>query len=241
MINRKSVIAGFLSFYIIIGICGCSTVTVYESENIDAVVTDSDDEKELLVQIKVAPSDLPETLKQFIKENEPIYDFEIQLSDGMYYGYHDETNDKNGGAFIETFSAISDIEEMLDKNFVNSTEIKYPDGKENFILHFMPADNSVSITSAKVTFRDKISVQETLYMNYGKSNRRFVPCLTGVTDKIYCEESDTSFGKKTLTFIDETVDQAGVYLEMEGIIYWWSFEGDFNKEDIILFIKTLEK
>lgn len=63
----------------------------------------------------------------------------------------------------------------------------------------------------------------------------------GVTDKIYCEELNTSFGEKALAFIDETVDQAGIYLEVEDVIYWWSFEGDFNKEDIISFINTLEE
>lgn len=240
MNKRKIMIVGFLSFCITIGTSGCSTATVYENENINAVVTNSDDEKELLVRINVTPSNLPETLKQRIEE-ELVHDFEIQLSDGTYYGYHDDTNDNNGGAFIETFSTMSDMEEILDKNLIYSTELIYPDDEVNFVLSILPTDNGVSVNSASVAFTDKISVQGTLYMSYGSSDGNFTPSLTGVTDEIYCEESETSFGEEVLVLVDETADKAGIYLEMDEIIYWWSFEGDFDKEDIMSFINTLEE
>ncbi|HIX29692.1 MAG TPA: hypothetical protein H9858_08410 [Candidatus Blautia stercoravium] len=86
-----------------------------------------------------------------------------------------------------------------------------------------------------------ISVEETLYIIYGKSDGKFSPRLTSVTDQFYCQELNTSFGENAFAFIDETADQAGVYLEMDDAVYWWSFEGNFNKEDIISFINTLEE
>lgn len=241
MSKKKIIIAGFLSCCLMTGIWGCSIDTVYESETVHAFVTESDGEKELELQIKAAPSDFPETLKQYMKEKEPVHHFEAELSDGTYYGYQDDTNDKNGGIFPETFSDLKDMEELLDKNLIHSNAIMYPAGKVNFVLSFLPGDNSVSIQAAKSAYKDKISVGETIYMVYGKSEGRFSPRLTGVTDQIYCRELNTSFGEKVLAFIDETADQAGVYLEMDGAVYWWNFEGDFNQEDIISFINTLEE
>ena len=85
-----------MSFVIICGLfllTGCSSKEVYHDDNMTAYFEENvEDRLDLSIDFKCSTATLPESTVQTLLTFNPVDEaYEIELSDGMIYGYYDGT------------------------------------------------------------------------------------------------------------------------------------------------------
>lgn len=220
---------------------GCSIQKVYEDERMNAVITESEDGiGELGVYIQVSSAELPEKAKAAVETGKRVKEYEVQLSDGIYYGYSDGTADGTGGVYPRVFSSADEIREFLGMNLLTG-EIDYPEGEDNFVLFYDPLDPSIMIHSASADLADGITVQWDAYLNFSGKNSQSVPGLAGVSEGVRHEEYTAPGGQRADIFFDGTSGQACICVLEPGILYEWYLDerpGEMEIQDVETFIDS---
>ena len=219
---------------------GCSMEKVYEDERMNAVVTESEDGiRELVVYIQVSPAELPEKAKAAVETGERVKEYEVQLSDGIYYGYS-SSPDNGTGVYPRVFSSADEIREFLGMNLLTG-EIDYPEGEDNFILFYDPLDPSIMIHSASADLADGITVQWDAYLNFSGKNSQSGPGIAGVSEEVRHEEYTAPGGQRADIFFDGTSGQACICVLEQGSLYKWYLDGrpgEMEIQDVETFIDS---
>lgn len=222
---------------------GCSIQKVYEDERMNAVITESEDGiSSLSVYIQVSSEELPGKAKAAVETGERVKEYEVQLSDGTYYGYSDGTADGSGGVYPHVFSSADEIREFLGMNLLTG-ETDYLEGEDNFVLFYDPLEPSISITSASADLADGITVRWDAYLNFSGKNSQSVPGISGVSEEVRREEYTAPGGQRADIFFDGVSGQACVCVLEPGILYKWYLDGksgEMEIQDVKTFIDSWE-
>lgn len=154
-----------MSFVIICGLfllTGCSSKEVYHDDNMTAYFEENvEDRLDLSIDFKCSTATLPESTVQTLLTFNPVYEsFEIELSDGMIYGYVDGTLDDSGNIYMKAYSSLAELEKDLNMDVISSSDIVYPEDGNNLVLQYHPDDMIfINFASAKTSTGDVSSIQ----------------------------------------------------------------------------------
>lgn len=235
---KKITVAGIL-LVSLLSLCGCGTSTVYESNELNATLTKTEEGKELSLRVSVTPTALPDALAEHVKDLPVTNYFEVRLSDENNYVYSDDTLDGGGMIYAESFATEAELEAATGLAVLSSPLTVYPEEEQNYVLYYDPEEGSVSVSFAKSALSETLIVQENIYMNCGGATETYMTTLTGVSNSIDCEAVQTPAGENAIMFTDESADLAGVCLMRPDTVYWWSFEGDVSEEAVTSFVDSL--
>lgn len=239
MKKKKRIISGLILSSLFM-LAGCSSKEVYSDDNIIAQFETNDDRLDLDIRFRISSTTAPEISEQTLSTFEPVHEYEVQLSDGTFYGYQDATLNKAGGIYVKTYSMLSEIEKDLNTDIISSSMVRYPEEGIHFSLHYDPV-NSISIHSASAKTDSFDVLGETiLQIEFEGTYDYTTRVMMDISENIRHEELQTKTGDRVDVFVDETKGKAGVYLLSAGYIYSWQLDGIQSFADVKNFVNSLE-
>lgn len=127
MLGQRTLCAGMIGLVSVLASCSMNEVQVYEDESIHASV--QEDDQETVLSVKV---DLPGKVCGLSEASEAVLtaggsqkDFEVRLSDGMYYEYQDDTKDQGPQVYPSVYKSMDDVNAAMGKELMQSTDLVY--------------------------------------------------------------------------------------------------------------------
>lgn len=239
-----------MSFVIICGLfllTGCSSKEVYHDDNMTAYFEEIvEDRLDLSIDFKCSTATLPESTVQTLLTFNPVYEsFEIELSDGMIYGYVDGTLDDGGNIYMKAYSSLAELEKDLNMDVISSSDIVYPEDGNNLVLQYHP-DSMIFINfaSAKTSTGDVSSIQFQILLKGTNPNNIFAGdtshIVVDISENIRHEKLKTRDGLRVDAFVDETKGKAGIYLLSDACLYSWELDNIQSYDDVKSFVDSLE-
>lgn len=225
---------------------GCSSTEVYHDENMTAYFEEIEDRLDLSIDFKCSTTNLPESTVQTLLTFSPVDEaYEIELSDGMIYGFYNETLDDSSGIYMKAYSSLDELEKDLNMDVISSSNIVYPEDGNNLVLEYYPDDMLfINFASAKTSTGDVSSIQFQMQLKGDKSNNRFAGDtsrgVVDISENIRHEELKTRDGSRVDAFVDETKGKAGIYLLSDACLYSWELDNIQSYDDVKSFVDSLE-
>lgn len=234
--------AGMLWGLLTLGACSFLGKTIYEDDQISAVVQNDGEDTILAVTVGL-PSEAPslsKTSMDLLTEDGPKREYEVQLSDGMIYGYQDATSDHGTETYVKVLESMREVNEVLDRSLLQSNENAYQPGENNFLLLYDKIQGDLTIQAAEVTDMEKLKVTWNVYMTLKSSrNNRATSQIYDVTNQVQHESYLSPSGIQTELFWDTDMGKAGIYALEEGVCYIWELDGEVDEETVKAFADTI--
>lgn len=241
--KHKAVWCGILCMVFLLAACSMGITKIYENQQMNVFMQKEDGETSLSVYVTLPPNtqNLSQSALNELTRDGPQKDFEVQLSDGIYYTYQDATMDEGARMYIRVFERIAEIEEAIEWNLMQSYATVYPQEKNNFFVSYDAIEKSVSIHAAKCPGGDDLTVTWNAFLTFGsEQNGKQIISIPGITEKVQHETYTTQQHVTAELFWDEDTGIASVFVLKENACYVWELVGDLNQESVRAFADTLE-
>lgn len=244
---KKRKIMSFVIICSLFLLTGCSSKEVYHNDNMTAYFEENvEDRLDLSIDFICSTTNLPESTVQTLLTFSPVDEsYEIELSDGMIYGYYNETLDDSSGIYMKAYSSLDELEKDLNMDVISSSNIVYPEDGNNLVLEYYPDTMLlINFASAKTSTGDVSSIQFQMQLKGAKSNNRFAGDtsrgVVDISENIRHEELKTRDGLRVDAFVDETKGKAGIYLLSDACLYSWELDNIQSYDDVKSFVDSLE-
>lgn len=240
--KKIGIFVGIVSTTLNLGACSLFGKIIYENDYINAVVRNDGKEKVLEVNVRL-PSGAPALSKASIDsltEDGLKKDYEVQLSDGMIYGYHDSTTDHGTETYLKVFESVKELDEELDRSLLQSNGNAYLPGENNFLLTYDKIQGNIDIQAAEVADMERFKVNWNVFMVLDpKKNNRKLFNIYDVSNKIKHESYISQKGVKTELFWDADTGKAVIYALEEGVCYTWELDGKVDEKSVKAYADTI--
>lgn len=226
------------SFFLLVG---CGAKEIYRDDNVVASLENSvDDRIDLSVDLRLSSTTLSGIALQTLETFPNSKDLDVSLSDGTFYGFDGLAAEGAKGVNWKVYSSIDEIEKDLNMDLISSTEIKYPDKGNHFLLMYNPDAYNISIHEASTTTDDYDISNISLMISFDGKTNYTSRSVIDVSDSIQHQELKTNNGKRVDVFIDQTKEKAGIYLLTSGCVYNWELNHIQSLDDVKSFVNSLE-
>lgn len=227
--------------FLISCLSGCSQKAIYSSEGLTIYRVETDQGQELYADMSIYPAKLSDDTKEFLTSGEPFVEYEVELSDGSFYGYQGMENEE-AHAYAYTYGTLSDIADSHHLNLLATEMATYPEGDRNFILIY---DNNsrtrnVSIWGVKPKLEKNYQISYmNIYLCFGPETDRARYSLQNITDEANYETYKFVNGEQAHLMYDLSIGKGVVFVRMEGAFYVWELEGIDSQDDLYEFADSI--
>ena len=223
--------------------CSMHEIQVYENEVMHASVLEDDQETVLSVRVDLPGKvcGLSEASEAVLTAGGPQKDFEVRLSDGMYYEYQDDTKDQGPQMYPSVYKSMDDVNAAMGQEVMQSTDLVYPEGENNYFVLYDKTEQSIHITGAAVPCAEYVSVEWNVFITtdlQGADRNTFL--VNEITDQIQHDTYLTRNDVETELFWDEKAGKGAVFIVTENACYEWELEGEVDRKSVKAFAETIE-
>ena len=227
----------FLTF----SLSGCSWQDIYSAEGISIYRVETESGKEIYAEMSILPVQLQEETEEYLTASEPITEYEVQLSDGISYGYYGMENEEPQ-AYAYTFGSLEEISDALSLDLLASNLLIYPESDKNFFLLYNTAGNrTVSIQGVKAKLeKDYQITYMDIYLCFGPETDHARYSLQNITDEADHMLYEVAGGEEAYLLYDLSVEKGTVFVRMDGAFYVWELKGIKDLEDLYEFADSIQ-
>lgn len=220
---------------------GCSWKDIYSAEGISIYRVETEQGKELYADMSIYPAKLSDDTKESLTTSEPIVEYEVELSDGISYGYQGMENEKPH-AYAYTYATLSDIADSHQLDLLASDIAIYPEGNQNFMLLYDNGSRTRTVSIWGVNPRLEKDYQVSymhIYLCFGPETDRARYSLQDITDEANYVTYEISNGEQAHLMYDLSIGKGVIFVRMDGAFYVWELEGIKNLDDLYEFADSI--
>lgn len=220
---------------------GCSQKAIHSTEGLTIYRVETEQGKELYADMSIYPSKLSDDTKKSLTSSEPFVKYEVELSDGLSYGYQGMENE-DAHTYAYTYGTLDDISDSHHLNLLATDMAIYPEGNRNFILIY---DNNsrtrnVSIWGVKPKLEKDYQVSYmNIYLCFGPETDRARYSLQNITDEANYETYEIVNGDQAYLMYDLSIGKGVIFVRQEGAFYVWELEGIESRDDLYEFANSI--
>lgn len=237
----KRVRSVVIALVLISFLSGCAYKVIYSGEGMTVYLLDQDQGKEAYTEMSISPIKMSEELKESLTVNEPLKEYEVQLSNGEYFGFTgSESVDPHYYPLV--YGSLNDIVDSLHLDLLVSDLAVYPKSDKNFLLLYDgdARERNISILGVCPELEKNYQISGVhIYLYFGSVTGHVRPTLREITEEIQYETYEVAGGEQAHFLYDLTVGKAEIFVRKEGAYYEWELEGITNLDDLYEFADSI--
>lgn len=229
------------ALFLFLALSGCAYKEIYSAEGMSVYLIKGDQGKELYTEVSVYPVGISEELRASLTANESLGEYEVQLSNGEYFGFSVAENlESHYHPWV--YGTLSDIADSLNMDLLVSDLAVYPQSDRNFLLLYDDdaRERNISILGVCPELEKNYQISGVnTYLYFGSGTGHVRPTLREVTKEAKHETYEVAGGEQAHLLYDLTVGKAEIFVRRQGAYYAWELEGIESLDDLYEFADSL--
>ncbi len=207
---------------------------IYSTEGMAIYRVETEYGKELWADMSIVPAQLSEDAKEFLVTGESASTYGVPVFKGTEYQGMENV-------YVYTYGALSDIADSLHLDILASDMSTYPENDMNFILKYDGTGNqTISIEENYHNFgKDYYISYMNIYLCFGTEQGRGRCSLENITDEADYIKYEIAEGEQAYILYDLSLENATVFVWMDGAFYEWNLAGVNDMDDLYDFADSI--
>lgn len=208
---------------------------IYSTEGMAIYRVETEYGKELWADMSIVPAQLSEDAKEFLVTGESASTYGVPVFKGTEYQGMENV-------YVYTYGALSDIADSLHLDILASDLSVYPESEKNFTLKYTDdtQNRTISIEEAYPKFdKDYYISYMNIYLCFGPEKDRGRCSLENITDEADYIKYEIAEGEQAYILYDLSLENATVFVWMDGAFYEWNLAGVNDMDDLYDFADSI--